>query len=107
MSRRRGRASSEGAHTCQLGYLGGFEHAAGGVAEALTVEQVEAVARKAESDQEAALIRVAAYTGLRQGELLALPWGDVDLAARKVRVRRPYVRGEYKAPRSVRGSRGG
>jgi integrase len=39
-----------------------------------TVEQVEAVARAAADAQDAALYRVAAYTGLRQGELRALRW---------------------------------
>ncbi len=39
-------------------------------------------------------------TGLRQGELLGLRWRDVDLAARKVRVVSPYVRGEFNDPKS-------
>jgi integrase len=33
-------------------------------------------------------------TGLRQGELLALRWRDVDWLAARVRVRRNYVRGQ-------------
>ena len=49
---------------------------------------------------------MAAMTGLRQGELLGLRWMDVDAGARKVRVRQAYVRGEFKAPKSVRGARG-
>jgi integrase len=49
---------------------------------------------------------MAAMTGLRQGELLGLRWGDLDGRARKVRVRQPYVRGEFKAPKSRRGTRG-
>jgi integrase len=43
----------------------------------LSVEQVEAVGRKAEGMFQAAII-VAAYTGLRTGELRALRWRDVD-----------------------------
>jgi integrase len=54
----------------------------------LTVEQAEAVARAAESDQVAAAIIVAAYTGLRTGELRALRWGDVDFATSNLHVRR-------------------
>jgi integrase len=49
---------------------------------------------------------MAAMTGLRQGELLALRWLDLDADARKVRVRQAWVRGEFKAPKSRRGSRG-
>jgi integrase len=47
----------------------------------------------------------AATTGMRQGELIALRWLDVDWAARRVRVRRNYVRGEFGAPKSKRSSR--
>jgi integrase len=38
----------------------------------------EQVARQAEDNQDAEMVRVAAYAGLRQGELLALRWCDVD-----------------------------
>ena len=34
------------------------------------------------------MIRVAAYAGLRRGELVALRWRDVDFAGRKIVVRR-------------------
>jgi integrase len=52
------------------------------------------------------LYLMAAMTGLRQGELLGLRWLDLDMQAFKVRVRQAYVRGEFKAPKSRRGSRG-
>ncbi|MFN8203589.1 MAG: site-specific integrase [Solirubrobacteraceae bacterium] len=54
---------------------------------------------------ERAMYLTAAMTGMRQGELLALRWGDVDWTARRVRVRRNYVRGEYGTPKSKRSSR--
>jgi len=44
-------------------------------------------------------------TGLRQGELLALRWRDVDWAAHKIRVVRPYVRGRFRTPKSRNSSR--
>jgi len=47
----------------------------------------------------------AAMTGMRQGELLALRWQDVDWVAQRIRVRRNYVRGEYGTPKSKRSSR--
>jgi len=47
----------------------------------------------------------AAMTGMRQGELLALRWRDVDWQARRVRVRRNFVRGEFGTPKSKRSSR--
>jgi integrase len=52
------------------------------------------------------LYLMAAMTGLRQGELLGLRWTDLDGRARKVRVRQAFVRGEFKRPKSRRGSRG-
>jgi integrase len=52
------------------------------------------------------LYLMAAMTGLRKGELLALRWRDVDWVAEKVRVRQSYVRGQFGVPKSKRSSRG-
>ena len=41
--------------------------------------------REGQNHEDAELVRVAAYTGLRLGELLALRWGDIDFAGRKDR----------------------
>jgi integrase len=48
----------------------------------------EADARAAEDSQDAEIVRVAAYTGLRRGELVALRWRDVDFSLRKIVVQR-------------------
>jgi integrase len=53
---------------------------------ALSHSEIDARAR--EDAQDAELIRVAAYAGLRRGELVALRWRDVDFAGRKIVVRR-------------------
>jgi integrase len=53
---------------------------------ALSAEEIEARAR--EDAQDAELIRVAAYAGLRRGELVALRWRDVDFTGREIIVRR-------------------
>src|SRR5439155_20660163 len=47
----------------------------------------------------------AAMTGLRQGELIALRWRDVDWQAGRIRVRQNYVEGEYGTPKSRRSTR--
>lgn len=52
------------------------------------VEVDEAAARRREDAQDSELIRVAAYAGLRRGELVALRWRDVDFAGRNLIVRR-------------------
>lgn len=75
----------------------------------LTKEEVEALLR-AVTDPEFAcvdypLTLVAVTCGLRQGELIALRWRDVDWTAGVIRVRRNYVRGEWGTPKSRRSSR--
>lgn len=52
-----------------------------------------------------ALYLIAAMTGLRQGELAALRWRDVDFEARVVRVRRTFTRGRWGTPKSRRSAR--
>jgi integrase len=52
-----------------------------------------------------ALYLTAAMTGLRQGELCALRWRDVDWPAARVRVRQNYVLGEFGTPKSRRSTR--
>lgn len=75
----------------------------------LTLEEVDALIRRVPEGPYAALDRVlyrtAAMTGLREGELVALRWMDVDWPARRVRVRRNFVLGEFDTPKSVLGSR--
>jgi hypothetical protein len=58
----------------------------------LTPAEVAALARAAESEQDAALYTTAAFTGLRLGELRALRWSDVDFSKRLVHVRRGLAR---------------
>jgi integrase len=61
----------------------------------LEPEQVQAVARAAESELLSALFTVAAFTGLRcPGELRALKWSSIDFQNRIVHVVKNYVLGE-------------
>ena len=55
---------------------------------AANVGDDETSARAADDARDAELIRVAAYTGLRRGELMTLRWRDVDFAGHKLTVRR-------------------
>jgi integrase len=69
----------------------------------LDVSQVEAIASKAPGMYSAAII-VAAYTGLRAGELRALRWRDVDFAGATIRVQRNKpTGGEEDSPKSGKG----
>ena len=71
--------------------------------------EVDALVRSSVSGAYAATDRAlyitAAMTGLRQGELLALRWRDVDWRAQRVRVRQNYVKGEFGTPKSRRSTR--
>jgi integrase len=75
----------------------------------LTDDELEALLRATADDDLGRVERVmylaAAMTGMRQGELLALRWLDVDWLSRRVRVRRSFVRGEFGTPKSKRSSR--
>jgi integrase len=63
-------------------------------------EDVWAVVRATDSDQDAAIVLVAAFAGLRRGEVVALRVRDVDFANRVVRVEQSYGLGVLKAPKS-------
>jgi integrase len=52
------------------------------------VSDAEVAARTDDDHQDAELVRVAAYTGLRRGEIVALRWRDVDFERRKIVVTR-------------------
>jgi integrase len=75
----------------------------------LDPEEVEALLRSVPDDDlgrvERRMYLAAAMTGMRQGELLALRWRDIDWPAQRVRIRRSFVRGEFGTPKSKRSSR--
>ena len=67
--------------------------------ETYTADEVERLAEATGEPRDAAIVRVAAYAGLRMGELLALRWQDVDDAV--LTVSRSVSNGE------VTGTKGG
>ena len=81
----------------------------GGDIRFLEMPEIEALLRAVPDDVlgpvERVLYLVAVMAGLRQGELLALRWRDIDWPAGKIRVRQNWVRGEVGTPKSRRGSR--
>jgi integrase len=68
----------------------------------LSTVEVAAVARAAGNAQDAAIFTVAAFTGLRLGELRALRWRDVDFGKQTVIVRGSFTHGAQGPPKSGR-----
>jgi integrase len=66
-------------------------------------DEVMALVRAAESDQDAAIFLTAAFTGLRMGELLALRWRDVDFELQAIRVRASYTHRQLGTPKNRTG----
>ncbi|HEX3680415.1 MAG TPA: site-specific integrase [Galbitalea sp.] len=56
-----------------------------------------------ENDQLAELVRLAAYTGLRRGEICALMWSDIDWSVPMIKVIRSISGGLITSPKSRRG----
>jgi integrase len=76
----------------------------------LDPDEIEALLRAVDLDDEygstdRALYALATKCGLRQGELLALRWRDIDWAAERLRVRASFDRKEDKAPKTKAGRR--
>jgi integrase len=68
----------------------------------LTFEEAARLTAATDGDWSCMII-TALKTGLRQGELLALRWEDVDLVAGVLRVRRSVTRGVVTVPKSGKG----
>jgi integrase len=71
--------------------------AAGG---ASSTSGVEPTQRQAQDGQDAELVRVASYAGLRLGELLALRWRDVDFAGHALTIERGMSAGVESSTKS-------
>lgn len=76
----------------------------------LTQEELEALVRvdfpeDALGSIEPTLYLVAAMTGLRQNELIALRWRHIDWLSQRIRVVEGYVRGEFNDPKSEESAR--
>ena len=72
--------------------------------EILTPDELATVLEAAR-EPERTIFRVAAFTGLRRGELLGLQWGDVELDKARLHVRRSFGPHGYGAPKSAAGRR--
>jgi integrase len=65
----------------------------------LTPDEVQLLLSKSEKHWRI-VIMTAALTGLREGELLGLQWGDIDWNAKQIYVRRTYSGGAFGPPKT-------
>jgi len=68
-------------------------------------EEVRAILGACDLPQIRNLVQFAFATGLRTSELIALCWSDVDLKAGTVTIRRAWVMGKMKVPKTKSGRR--
>ncbi|HEX3909555.1 MAG TPA: tyrosine-type recombinase/integrase [Solirubrobacteraceae bacterium] len=68
--------------------------------EVFSPEEIHALVRTAESEQDAAIFLTATFTGLRRGELVALRWRSVGFARRSIRVVASYSERAMSTPKS-------
>lgn len=67
--------------------------------------EVQAILQACDLEQVRNYVQFAIATGLRTSELIALCWSDVDLKAGTVAVRRAWVMGKMKVPKTKSGRR--
>jgi integrase len=65
----------------------------------LTPEEM-AILIKATEEEHRCLIICACLTGMRQGEILGLQWGDIDFESSRVFVRRTHQKGRFYEPKT-------
>jgi integrase len=67
----------------------------------LTADEARRLIAAAGSQRDRVLFRMAVETGMRQGELLALRWDDIDWASARAFVRNSYRKGVESAPKTA------
>jgi len=71
----------------------------------LTPIQVKALLEQTKEQKYKMLFTLAAFTGLRQGELLGLKWEDIDWEAKQVHVQRTFTKGRFFATKTKTSNR--
>jgi len=68
--------------------------------EVLSPEQIQTLLDNARDLKDKVIYMTAALTGMRQGEILGLKWGDIDWSNSQINVKRTYNHGRFYEPKS-------
>jgi integrase len=71
----------------------------------LRPEEIQALLENTGSHRYKTLFLVSIMTGARQGELLGLKWGDLDLENKQLRIQRTYTKGRFFNPKTKTSNR--
>ena len=71
----------------------------------LTPAQVKALLDQEKEQKYKLLLTLAAFTGMRQGELLGLKWEDVEWESKQIHVQRTFTRGRFFATKTKTSNR--
>ena len=63
-------------------------------------EKIQALFDNARDLKDRVMFMTAVLTGMRQGEILGLKWGDIDWSSRQIHVKRTYNHGRFYDPKS-------
>lgn len=66
----------------------------------LTPDQVRRLIEACAPGQPRMIVQLAVFTGMRQGEILGLQWGDIDWVNKQVLVRRAWREGAFQPPKT-------
>jgi len=66
----------------------------------LTPEEIRKLLDAADDNHYRLITEVAIFTGMRQGEILGLKWGDLDWNSRQIHVRRAWKEGVFTEPKT-------
>jgi integrase len=72
--------------------------------EILTPEEIDILLQAAPPPDDT-ILRLAAYSGLRRGEIFGLQWSDIDMERGTVSVRRTWVNGVLRRPKTAKSAR--
>jgi integrase len=74
-------------------------------AEMATLDEIHAIMDQMDNPRDKLIVRTMAVTGMREGEVFGLQWGDIQWKDQQIYVRRSYNHGRFYEPKSAKSKR--